>query len=163
MEGLLKLSQIIQYSRENPLWAVSNLFGISLLDYQAYVYMMSWTTPFCVWCQSRSSGKTTLGSPFIMAKSLLIPNFQGYILAGSGEQSKEMFQKIEKIAKKEIASFTGLTDIFYNETVKNVANADGFTHNPNSYEYKLYNGSKINTLNSIPDNLRSKFIAMKLL
>lgn len=99
---------------------------------------------------------TTLGSPFIMAKSLLIPNFRAYILAGSGEQSKEMFQKIEKIAKREISSFTGLTDIFYNETVKNTANTDGFTHNPNSFEYKLYNGSMVNTLNSIPDNLRSK-------
>jgi hypothetical protein len=91
-----------------------------------------------------------------MAKSLLVPNFQGYLLAGDGSQSKELFGKIEKIAKREIASFTGLTDVFYNELVKSVANTDGFTHNPNSFEYKLYNGSKVNTLNSVPDNLRSK-------
>jgi hypothetical protein len=118
--------------------------------------MNSWTTPFCVWCQCRSSGKSTLGSPFIMTKSLLIPNFQGYLLAGDGSQSKELFSKIEKIAKREISSFTGLTDVFYNELVKSTANTDGFTHNPNSYEYKVYNGSKVNTLNSVPDNIRSK-------
>jgi len=118
--------------------------------------MNSWTTPFCVWCQCRNSGKSTLGSPFIMTKSLLIPNFQGYLLASDGSQSKELFSKIEKITKREISSFTGLTDIFYNELVKSTANTDGFTHNPNSFEYKLFNGSKVNTLNSVPDNVRSK-------
>jgi len=91
-----------------------------------------------------------------MAKSMLVPNFQTYILASAGEQSKEMFLKIEKIAKREIESFTGLTDVFFNELVKSVANKDGFTHNPNSFQYKLYNGSKVNTLNSIPNNIRSK-------
>lgn len=118
--------------------------------------MQSWSTPFVLWCMGRSSGKTTLGSPFIMAKSLLIPNFEGYILAGVGSQSQEMFMKIEKIAKREIASFTGLTDIFYNETVKSSANTDGFTHNPASFSYKLYNGSVIRSLNGSFDNNRSK-------
>ena len=85
---------------------------MELLDYQKYVFLQSWTTPFVLWCMGRNAGKTTLGSPFIMAKSLLIPNFEAYILAGVGSQSQEMFMKIEKIAKREIASFTGLTDIF---------------------------------------------------
>ncbi|WP_240636516.1 terminase [Paenibacillus silvae] len=129
---------------------------MELLDYQKYVFMQSWSTPFVLWCMGRSSGKTTLGSPFIMAKSLLIPNFEGYILAGVGSQSQEMFMKIEKIAKREIASFTGLTDIFYNETVKSSANTDGFTHNPASFSYKLYNGSVIRSLNGSFDNNRSK-------
>jgi hypothetical protein len=155
-EGYLKLSQVIQWGRMYPVKFTERFFGIELLDYQKYVFMNSWVTPFCVWCQCRNSGKSTLGSPFIMAKSLLIPNFQGYLLAGDGSQSKELFGKIEKIAKREIASFTGLTDVFYNELVKSVANTDGFTHNPNSFEYRLYNGSKVNTLNSVPDNLRSK-------
>jgi hypothetical protein len=91
-----------------------------------------------------------------MAKSLLIPNHQTYILAGAGDQAKELMKKIESIAKREIASFTGLTDVFFNELVKNVANQDGFTHNPSSWEFKLYNGSKVNTLNSVPSNIRSK-------
>ena len=88
---------------------------------------MSWVTPFNVWCQSRSSGKTTLFAPFIMTKSMLVPNYQTYIISGIGSQAQETFLKIEKIAKKEISSFTGLTDVFYNETVKSSANRDGFT------------------------------------
>jgi len=57
---------------------------MELLDYQKYAFEMSWNKPYVLWCMGRSSGKTTLGSPFIMAKSLLIPNFQAYILAGVG-------------------------------------------------------------------------------
>jgi hypothetical protein len=129
---------------------------MDLLDYQKYVFMESWYKQYVLWCMGRNSGKTTLGSPFIMAKSLLIPNFQAYILAGVGSQSQEMFLKIEKIAKREIASFTGLTDVFYNETVKSAANTDGFTHNPASFQYKLYNGSIVNSLNGSFDNNRSK-------
>ncbi|WP_242403957.1 terminase [Paenibacillus pini] len=91
-----------------------------------------------------------------MAKTNLIPNFQAYIMSGVGSQAQEAFLKIEKIAKKEIASFTGLTDIFYNETVKSTANTDGFTHNPASFQYKLYNGSALNSLNGAFDNNRSK-------
>jgi len=155
-EGYMRLAQIIQWGRKYPTKFVERFFGVFLLDYQKYVFMNSWSTPFCVWCQCRSSGKSTLGSPFIMAKSILIPNFQGYLLAGDGSQSKELFQKIEKIANREITSFTGLTDVFGNELVKSASNTSGFTHNPNSFEYKLYNGSKVNTLNSVPDNLRSK-------
>lgn len=99
---------------------------------------------------------TTLAAPFIMAKTNLIPNFQAYIMSGVGSQAQEAFLKIEKIAKREIASFTGLTDVFYNETVKSVANTDGFTHNPASFQYKLYNGSAVNSLNGAFDNNRSK-------
>ena len=91
-----------------------------------------------------------------MAKSMLIPNFQAYILAGVGSQSQEMFMKIEKIAKREIASFTGLTDVFANELVKSASNTTGFTHNPASFQFKLYNGSIVNSLNGNYDNLRSK-------
>lgn len=130
--------------------------GMDLLDYQKYVFMKSWNTPFVLWCMGRSSGKTTLGSPFIMAKTILIPNYAVYILAGSGSQSQEMFLKIEKIAKRELASFTGLTDMFYNETVKSASNTSGFTHNPASFKFTLYNGSNVNSLNGSFDNNRSK-------
>lgn len=156
IDGYLKLANIINWGRQNPIRFVERFFGMELLDYQKYVFMQSWVTPYVLWCMGRSSGKTTLGSPFIMAKSLLIPNFQAYILAGVGSQSQEMFMKIEKIAKREIASFTGLTDIFYNETVKSASNTDGFTHNPSSFQYKLYNGSIVNSLNGSFDNNRSK-------
>jgi hypothetical protein len=126
------------------------------MDYQAYILARSWVTPYCVWCQSRGSGKTSLGAPFIIAKSILFPSLQSYIIAPAGQQSKEMFYKIENIAKKNIPSFRTLTDIFANETVKNTSNATGFTHSPESFQYELYNGSKTNTLNSLPDNIRGR-------
>lgn len=156
IDGYLKLAEIIQWGRKWPLRFIELMFGIDLLDYQKFVVMESWTKPFCVWCMGRNSGKTTLGSPFIMAKSLLIPNFDAYILAGVGSQSQEMFLKIENIAKNNIASFTGLTDVFLNETVKSAANTDGFTHNPASFKYALYNGSKVHSLNGAFDSNRSK-------
>lgn len=156
IDGYLKLGEVVNWGRKYPVRFVERFFGMELLDYQKYVFMNSWTTPFVLWCMGRNSGKTTLGAPFIMAKSLLIPNFQAYILAGVGSQSQEMFMKIEKIAKREIASFTGLTDVFYNETVKSAANTDGFTHNPSSFQYRLYNGSLVNSLNGSFDNNRSK-------
>lgn len=156
VEGYLKLAEIINWGRKFPVRFVERFLGLDMLDYQKYVFLESWNKPYCVWCMGRSSGKTTLGSPFLMTKSLLIPNFQAYILAGSGSQSQEMFSKIEKIAKREIASFTGLTDVFLNETVKSTANTDGFTHNPSSFEYNLYNGSAVNSLNGAINNIRSK-------
>jgi hypothetical protein len=156
IDGFIKLAEIIQWGRKYPVRFVEQFLGMELLDYQKYVFLQSWNTPFVLWCMGRSSGKTTLGSPFIMAKSILIPNHQTYILAGAGSQSQEMFMKIEKIAKREIASFTGLTDIFYNETVKSAANTDGFTHNPGSFHFKLYNASAVNSLNGSFDNNRSK-------
>ncbi|KAF6630917.1 terminase [Paenibacillus sp. EKM208P] len=156
LEGYLKLAKIIQYGRKFPVKFCEIFYGIEFLDNQKYVFMMSWVTPFNVWCQSRGSGKTTMLAPFVMAKTNLIPNFQAYIMAGVGSQAQETFLKIEKIAKKEISSFTGLTDIFYNETVKSSANTDGFTHNPASFQYKLYNGAALNSLNGSYDNNRSK-------
>ena len=156
IDGYLKLAEIIQWGRKWPLRFVELMFGIDLLDYQKYVFMESWMTPFCVWCMGRNGGKTTLGSPFIMSKSLLIPNFNTYILAGVGSQSQEMFMKIENIAKNNIASFTGLTDVFLNETVKSAANTDGFTHNPASFKCSLYNGSTTYSLNGAVDSNRSK-------
>lgn len=156
LEGYLKLAEIAQWGRRAPVKYVERFFGIELLDNQKYVFMKSWVTPFNVWCQSRGSGKTTLMAPFIMAKTNLISNFQVYIMSGVGSQAQEAFLKIEKIAKREIASFTGLTDVFYNETVKSTANTDGFTHNPASFQYRLYNGSAVNSLNGSFDNNRSK-------
>src|SRR5699024_9453724 len=116
--------------------------------------MNSWEKPFVLWVMSRNAGKTTLAAPFIMAKSMLFNNFQTYILAGTGSQSQGAFMKIEEIALQKISSFVDLTDVFSNETVKSATNKTGFTHKPSSFETSLYNGSKINSLNSLPDNIR---------
>lgn len=156
LENYLKLCKIIQWGRNNPIKFVELFYGIEFLDYQKYAFMKSWTTSNVVWLFSRNGAKTTMGGIFIMAKSNLIPNFRTYILSGSGQQSQELFLKIEDIAKKNIATFTGLTDVFLNETVKSAACTTGFTHNPSSFGFDLYNGSKVRTLNSDFDNNRGK-------
>lgn len=155
LEGLKKYAEIIQWGRKCPVKFCERFFGIEFLDYQKYVFMMSWITPQVVWCMSRSAGKTTLGSPFLMAKTLLIPKFEGYILSSNGSQSIGMMKKIESIAKKEIASFTGLTDVFLNELVK-TSNSEGFIHNPASYSYKMWSGSNLSTVNSNFDGSRGR-------
>ena len=155
LEGLKKFSEIIQWGRRNPVKFCERFFGIEFLDYQKYVFMMSWITPNVVWCMSRNAGKTTLGSPFLMAKTMLLPKFEGYILSSTGSQSIGMMKKIESIAKKEIASFTGLTDVFLNELVKS-SNSEGFRHDPASYSFKLYSGSSLATVNSNFDGSRGR-------
>lgn len=154
LEGYLKLAKIIQWGRQRPVDFVELFFGISLLDFQKYAFMGAWEKPYVLWVMSRNAGKTTLAAPFIMAKSILFNNFQTYILAGTGSQSQGAFLKIEEITLQRISSFTGLTDVFANETVKSASNKTGFTHKPSSFETSLYNGSKINSLNSLPDNIR---------
>lgn len=155
LEGLKKFSEIIQWGRRNPVKFCEKFYGIEFLDYQKYVFMMSWITPNVVWCMTRNGGKTTLGSPFLMAKTMLVPKFEGYILSSTGSQSIGMMKKIESIAKKEIASFTGLTDVFLNELVKS-SNSEGFRHDPASYSFKLYSGSSLATVNSNFDGSRGR-------
>lgn len=156
LEAFHRYSKIIQFGRKYPVRFVERFYGIVLLDNQKYVFQKSWVTPRNVWCQCRGSGKTTLAAPFIMAKSQLFPNHQSYIMAGVGSQSQEAFMKIEKIAKKEIGSFVGLTDFFLGELDTSNSKSDGFLHNPNSFSYKMYNGSRVNSLNGSYDNNRSK-------
>ena len=155
LEGLKKFAEIIQWGRRNPVKFCERFFGIEFLDFQKYVFMMSWITPNVVWCMTRNGGKTTLGSSFLMAKTMLVPKFEGYILSSTGSQSIGMMKKIESIAKKEIASFTGLTDVFLNELVKS-ANSEGFRHDPASYSFKLYSGSSLATVNSNFDGSRGR-------
>lgn len=97
-----------------------------------------------------------LYAPYIMARSMLIPNFQSYIISSNGDQAKETFMKIENIAKKQIASLRGLTDVFANELITNNANRDGFKHGASSFEFTLFNGSTCNTLTSNYDGSRGK-------
>ena len=156
LEGYLKMANVINWGRQNPVQFISRFLGIDLLDYQKYMLVMSWNKPYVLWLCCRSAGKSTLTAPYIMAKSLLIPNWNAYILSNTGNQSQETFMKIEKIAKKELSSFTGLTDVFFNETVKSIANNDGFTHNPQGFKYSVYNGSMVTSLNGDPDNNRGK-------
>lgn len=97
---------------------------------------------------------TFLTVPFIMCKSMLIPNFNTFILAGTASQSQNLFLKIEKTAKKEIESLTGLTDVFVNEVVRTNSTSDGFIHEQSQYKCTLFNGSVITSLSGAYDRNR---------
>ncbi|WP_206530459.1 hypothetical protein [Clostridium perfringens] len=156
LEGYLKWAKIIQWGRRNPVKFAETFLGIEFMDYQRYTFMNSWDKQFVLWLMSRNGGKSTLSAPFAMTKMMLFPNFEAYILSLTSAQSQDTFLKMEKIAKRQIESFTGLTDIFYNEIVKSAANTDGFTHSPQGFKYGLFNGSKITSLSGQEDNIRGK-------
>ena len=105
---------------------------------------------------------STLSAPFAMTKMMLFPNFEAFILSVTSAQSQDTFMKMEKIAKRQIESFTGLTDIFYNEIVKSASNTDGFTHSPQGFKYELFNGSKITSLSGQENNIRGKRSSLNL-
>lgn len=127
---------------------------------QKYVLLSSWAPANVVWLMGRNSGKSFLASPFMMARALLLPNTNTYIMAPSGGQAQETFQKMEDIAKGNIASLLGTSSVFLDECVRQNAAADPFTHPKSGYSVSLYNGSTINTLNSVIKNIvgiRSNF------
>lgn len=123
----------------------------------------SWNTPNVLWCCSRSAGKSFLGAIFIILKAILFENQSIYISAPVGDQSKELFIKIEEIVLnmgKTANSIEGLLDIVRNETVKSPSCVTGFTHSPSGYNVSFYNGSEITTLNGKEDSNRSKRATM---
>lgn len=152
-----EIAEFRQWILRNPVHAAEELLGISLMDYQKYVFMNTWNAQFAVWCMGRNSGKSILGAIYLMMRTLAIDNCNCYILCGVGSQSIELFSKIEKLTFNAIPSFKTLTDIFQGEVVKSQANSNGFTHNPSSYQFHLYNNSACYTLNGAYDNNRSKF------
>ena len=151
-----EIAEFRQWILRNPVYAAEELFGISLMDYQKYVLMSTWNAQFAVWCMGRNSGKSILGAIYIMLRILAINGANCYVLCGVGSQSIELFSKIEKLTFNAIPSFKTLTDIFQGEVVKSQANSNGFTHNPSSYQFHLYNNSSCYTLNGSYDNNRSK-------
>lgn len=156
LETYEKYCIVIQWGRSHPVEFAERFFGISLLDMQKYSIYNSWTRDFVLLLKSRNAGKTTELAIYSMLRSTLLPFHNTYFLGNTGDQAKEVFKKIEKISKKEIESFTGSTDVFFNELVRSGATSDGFIHNPASFTTKLFNGSEINTLNSDITNIKGK-------
>lgn len=155
-------AKTVKFLRRNPNVACELLLGIKLSDAQKWMLQESWNRPYVMWTCSRNFGKSFLGAIIIMLKALLYPNQRIYIVSSSGGQAQETFTKMEDIAKCNIDSIdftdnsTGRNiDIFTNELVKN-ANSDGFIHDKTSFKAVLFNGSRIYTLNSVPQNVRGK-------
>ena len=156
MEGMQKLSEIKQWGLRNPTKFMERFIGVDLLDVQTYTFMNSWDKMYALWLCTRNYGKSTLLALYYMTRRMLLNNCRCYICAGTSDQSIETFEKIVSIAKNEIESFTGLTDVFRNEVVINMTNNDGFIRNPAGFTYRLYNGSFVKTLNSNVNAKRGK-------
>lgn len=109
-----------------------------------------------MWGKNTVTHNSTMLGLYYMTRGMLINNCRCYICAGTSDQSIETFEKIVSIAKNEVESFTGLTDVFRNEVVINQANSDGFIRNPAGFTYRLYNGSFVKTLNSNVNMKRGK-------
>lgn len=149
----------ISWYRQNPCIAAKDLLGIELLDYQKYMLQGAWNASHVCWVLSRNGGKSFLAAVLLLLKAMLYENQSIYIVSGTGQQSKQTFEKIEQLTLrtgKTAASFKSLKDIAEKETVKSPTNRTGFTHSPEGYEVHFYNGSAIYTLNSNPDNNRSR-------
>lgn len=155
LESYKKFCEILNWGRRNPLQFAKDFFGIELLDAQAWFLMNAWTTPFVLLNATRAMGKTTLDAVFVMLKMTLFNNYEAVICSGTSNQSFESFQKMEQIAKKQLSSFTGLTDFFIGNVVSNT-NTDGFIHNPMAYKCELYNGSRLRTANSSTNTQRGR-------
>lgn len=100
-----------------------------------------------------------MASILIILWALLFEDQNIYIVSSVGDQAKQTFTVLESIITrvgKTSASIKSLQDIAEKETVKSNTNKTGFSHNPAGYEVTFYNGSKIFTLNSSPDNIRGK-------
>lgn len=148
--------KLLQWGRKNPVDFAAYILGIDLLDLQKYALINSWDKKFVLWLECRNAGKTTLIAIYVMLRSLLIPYHATYLLGNVGSQSKEIFEKLEKIVTRRIPSFGELNDVFENELRREGANSTGFKHDPTSFELRLFNESTVNTLNSDPTNIKGK-------
>lgn len=154
LDRYLQIAKIKAYYQRNPIKFMKDVLGAELFDAQAYCIQMSWNKPYVLWVCSRGYGKSTIVDLILMTKGMLYNNYWSYIASGSGDQAILTFKTLENIANQNIASMTGLTDVFKQQIeVKNAA-GDGFVHNPSGHFYSLYNGSFTKTLNSNVDKRR---------
>lgn len=157
LETYDRYCRVINWGRQYPVSFAERFFGIDLLDYQKYMVENTWRSQFAWWALCRNGAKSTTMAIYCMLRSVLIPYNVSYFLGNTGEQAKETFSKLEKIAKRQIESFTGLTDVFINEMqVSANGSGDGFVHLPASFSVNLFNGSQIFTLNSDVVNIKGK-------
>ena len=154
LDRYLQIAKIKAYYQRNPIKFMRDVLGAELFDAQAYCIQMSWDKPYVLWVCSRGYGKSTIVDLILMTKGMLYNNYWSYIASGSGDQAILTFKTLENIANQNIASMTGLTDVFKQQIeIKNAA-GDGFVHNPSGHFYSLYNGSFTKTLNSNVDKRR---------
>lgn len=155
-ESIDKYLKLIQWGRANPTRFIEEVLGIQLMDFQKNIILGTWTADRACWCASRNSGKSFLGSLYMMTRAMLMPDCHIFIMSNSANQAQQTFQKLENIAKGKEAAILNSSGIFFGEIIKNNANQDGFTHYQGNYSLELYNGSTIETLVAKADNVRGR-------
>lgn len=156
LEEYEKMSKVVQWGRKNPVKFAELMFGIKLIDYQAYCFMRTWTCQFALWAECRGAGKDTLAASYFMVRLTLIPDYSVYISSNTYAQSVESFNKLRDIALKRIPSFASVTDIFAREVDKTNTNSEtGFLQAP-TCKFRLYNNAKLEALSSNLEGIRGK-------
>ena len=157
IETLLEISEMQKYFQCNPLKWIDLMYNMEMLDAQALIIQRAWNCPNVLVTASRGIGKSTTIDVLIMAKDSLFCNYWCYIASGSGDQAQQTFTTLEKLANDNIDEFQGSTGkLFKDEVVIQSASGDGFSHNPNGFNFKTYNGSQTVTLNSNVDAKRGQ-------
>ena len=155
IESLLEIAKLQKYFQCNPVRWIDTMYNIELIDAQALIVQKAWVIPHILVCASRGLGKSTVIDLLLMAKGSLFTNYWSYIASGTGDQAQQTFTTLERLANDNIDTFEGSTGkIFKNEVVVKAASGDGFSHNPSGFNYELYNGSQVQTLNSNIDSKR---------
>ena len=153
---LFKLSRKNKFSKDCPKLKYKGIHSVehtSRKDFMRCITVDSEDGTFLIGRNYIVTHNSFLVSPFMMARAILLPNTNTYILAPSGGQAQETFQKMEDIAKGNIASLLGTSSVFLDECVRMNSTADPFTHPKSGYTVSLYNGSTINSLNSVIKNI----------
>lgn len=159
-EAMDRYVKLLQWGRANPTRFIENIFKIQLLDYQKYVFLNTWTAETAAWVMSRNAAKSFLGGLYMMTRALLFPSSNIYIMSTVASQSRDTFMKLENIAKKNISSVIGSSDVFVNEVTKNTANTDGFLHDKTSCQVSLFSGSSIISLSGDAKSIVGKRSAL---
>lgn len=155
-EEYVKIEKIINWGRKNPVKFCELVFGLKLIDYQAYCFMRTWIVQYALWAECRGAGKDTLAAAYFMTRLMLIPDYSLYISSNTYAQSVESFNKLRDIALKRISSFASATDIFAREVDKTGSNSEtGFLQAP-TCKFRLYNNSKMEALSSNLEAIRGK-------
>lgn len=152
-------ADILNFWRCNPVIACRDLLGIELLDYQKWLIQSMWTASHIALVITRNGGKSFIVDVFLTLWSLLFENQRSYIISSVGDQAKETFTKIEEMVLRQgktADSIQSLKSIASNDVVCSGLNKTGFNHNPAGYSVTFHSGSTISTLNSQPDNARSR-------
>lgn len=141
--------RLMRWGRCNPVPFIETVYGLDLFDIQALTIHRTWLADISVWNMSRNAAKTTTFAIYGQARAMLFPNYKIWILSRTGSQARECFKKMQDIAYKKIASFGRTTDVLEKEIMK-------ISLDPENNVMEFFNGSSINTANSILDNIRGK-------